>query len=110
MLNKLLSFAVVPIILLPSSAAAFNMPVGGFWGGGVTLPMMIQNLITVLMGSAAAVCVAVFAAGAFFYIISAGDEQRKGLGKGMMVGAVIGAIIIAGAMGIMNTVLYFIYA
>jgi len=56
-----------------------------------------------------AVCAAIFVAGSFFYIASMGAEDRKGYGKSMMIGAVIGMIVIAGAQVIMNTVLYFVY-
>jgi hypothetical protein len=56
------------------------------------------------------VCVAIFVAGAFFFIISMGQESRSGLGKGMMIGAVIGAVVISGARVILNTVMYFVYA
>ena len=54
------------------------------------------------------ICAAIFIAGAFFYVASVGNDTLQGYGKGMMIGSVVGALVIAGANGIMNTVLYFL--
>jgi len=112
MLSRLLSFGFALVISLgtaPAPAAA-TLSVSGLGYGGLTVQDLIRNVTATFVGTAYAVCVCVFIIGAFFLIISTEDEQRKGLGKSMMIGAVIGAIIIAGAQGIMNTTLYFLYS
>jgi len=77
--------------------------------GGLSVPKMIQNVGNVLIASGWTVCTSIFIVGTFFYIISTGKENIQTYGKKMMIGAVIGAIVIAGAKGIMNTVMFFIY-
>ena len=77
--------------------------------GGLSVPRMIQNVGNVLIASGWTVCASIFIVGTFLYIISIGKENIQTSGKKMMIGAVIGAIVIAGAKGIMNTVLFFIY-
>ncbi len=106
-----LVLAITPILsLLPRQAHAVTrtMPVD-LWYGDLTIADVLDNLGGVLLGTGYFVCAAIFVTGAFFYIASAGSEDRKGYGKGMMIGAAIGAAIITGARGIMNTVLIFIY-
>ncbi|PIR48183.1 hypothetical protein COU80_05585 [Candidatus Peregrinibacteria bacterium CG10_big_fil_rev_8_21_14_0_10_55_24] len=101
--------AAISVLGVPHVDAA-TLSVSGIGYGNMSIEMLIQNLMMTLMGTAYALCVAVFVGGAFFYIISLQQEKWKGLGKSMMIGAVVAAIVIAGAQGIMNTVLYFIYS
>ncbi len=89
-----------------TAQAAVTLPVNT---GGASVANAIVNAGNVLVASGWAFCAAIFITGAFFYIVSMGDEGRLGFGKKMMIGSVIGAIVIAGANGIMNTVLYFLY-
>ena len=42
------------------------------------------------------------------FTISAGDEGRKGTGKSLMIGALIGAAVTLGAGAIFNTVLFWL--
>ena len=97
----------VLLILIPFSASAQIR----VWGpaSGLTAPGAISNVTVMLMNTGWYVCAAIFVAGAFFFVISLGQESRSGLGKGMMIGAVTGAIVISGARIILNTVMYFVY-
>ncbi|MDP6575930.1 MAG: hypothetical protein QF755_05590 [Candidatus Peribacteraceae bacterium] len=97
------------LILIPFSASAQIR----VWGpaAGLTAPGAIANVTNMLVATGWYVCTAIFVAGAFFFVISlGGQESRSGLGKGMMIGAIIGAIVISGARVILNTVMYFVYA
>ncbi len=96
------------LILIPITVSA-QIKV---WGpaSGLTAAGGINNVTSMLMNTGWYVCTAIFIAGAFFFIISLGAESRSGLGKGMMIGAVIGAVVIGGARLILNTVMYFVYA
>jgi hypothetical protein len=85
------------------------MSVGDFFFGDKELPELFANAVNTIRLSAIFVCLAVFLGGAFTYIISAGAEDRKGLGKSMMIGAVIGLAVVVGAQAIMNTILFFVY-
>lgn len=77
--------------------------------GPLTIPQIINNVISVGVYSIGFVCTAIFIAGALFFTISAGDEQRKSLGKDLMIGAVIGIAVVAGARGILNMAYFFLY-
>ena len=107
-MNKALSamYSVI-LILIPLTVSAQIR----VWGpaSGLTAAGGINNVTNMLMNTGWYVCTAIFIAGAFFFIISLGQESRSGLGKGMMIGAVIGAIVIGGARLILNTVMYFVY-
>ncbi|MBU0766716.1 hypothetical protein KKF55_02950 [Patescibacteria group bacterium] len=102
---KALFLASVPQIAWAAADPTRSMHVGD----GPSISQVIQNVGNVLITTGLTVCTAIFVIGTFFYIISLGDDQRKGLGKGMMIGAIIGAIIIASAKIIMNTTLFFVY-
>jgi hypothetical protein len=101
--------AAISLLSIPHADAA-TLSVSGIGYGNMTIETLIQNLTATLMGTAYALCVAVFVGGAFFYIIALEGDQRKALGKSMMIGAIVAAIVIAGAQGIMNTVLFFNYS
>ncbi len=87
--------------------------VSGFGIEAVTGPLTIQkiiiNILQVTTGTIIYLCVTLFIAGAFFLTISAGDEQRKSLGKDLMVGAAIGLGIVVGAKGILDVAYFFLY-
>ncbi|HLD32984.1 MAG TPA: hypothetical protein VJB10_05355 [Candidatus Peribacteraceae bacterium] len=78
--------------------------------GALTIPVIVNNVVSVAVNSIGYVCTAVFIAGAVLFAASAGDEQRKSLGKDLMIGAVIGIAIVAGARGILNLAYFFMYA
>jgi len=109
-----LALALIPIIVQAANGCTQFMgrdECVRVWGPaqGLTGDQAMRNLITMLMLSGYAFCGAIFLAGAFFFIVSLGRESRSGLGKGMMIGAVIGAIVISGAKVILNTVMFFVY-
>ena len=78
-------------------------------GSSLNITQLFINIQGGLFAVIMVICTAIFIAGAFFFAISAGDEQRKSLGKDLMVGAVIGLIIVVGAKAIVNLTFNFIY-
>jgi len=99
-------------LLAPAAALAVGetMSISSFGAGGsYTMENVIGNITETLATTIEIVCVTVFVAGALLFIVSAGNEQRKTLGKDMMISAVIGFAVVVGAQGIMNMVLFFIY-
>ena len=78
--------------------------------GPLTIGNIGRNVLAVGIGTVSTVCVAVFIAGAFFLASSAGNDQRKSLGKDLMLGAVMGIAIVAAAGAILNLTYSFIYA
>lgn len=100
------------LYFLPKAYAA--IPTGHFGieaeSGPLSIGAIGQNILAVGVGTISVVCSAVFIAGAFFYASSAGNDQRKSLGKDLMIGAVMGIAIVAGTGAIMNLVYSFIYA
>ncbi|MFH0770865.1 MAG: hypothetical protein V1926_05850 [Candidatus Peregrinibacteria bacterium] len=95
--------AACPVPRPPGTFCVSDFAFGDRW-----LTDIMKNVFVVLMSTAPWVLAAIFIAGAFFFIASAGVEQWKNLGKQMMVGAVIGTVVIAGANIIMNIVLYMV--
>ncbi len=89
-----------------SASSCFNWNLGV---GNLTPGQVIGNIIATLRGSIDVVAACVFFIGAFFYGISAGDENRKNTGKNMMMGALIAIAIVEASTAIMNTILYFVY-
>lgn len=81
------------------------------WGEGQGLDMgqIVGNVLSVGTLSITYVCTAVFIVGALLFSTSAGDEKRKSTGKDLMVGAVIGVAVVAGARGIFKIVYMFLY-
>ncbi|MBT3293323.1 hypothetical protein HN512_02680 [Candidatus Peregrinibacteria bacterium] len=95
-------------------ASAGTLSTGGFGieaeAGVLTSEDILLNIINVGVGTVSVVCSAIFIAGAFFFASSAGNDQRKSLGKDLMVGAIMGIAIIAAAKGIINLTYSFLYA
>jgi hypothetical protein len=79
------------------------------YGIDASISSIANNIGSTILITTIPLCSAIFIAGAFFYAISAGDEQRKALGKDMMVGAVIGVAIVAGARTMINLAYFFLY-
>ncbi len=80
------------------------------WGyGDRTWGDILGSVVTVFKGTVESLAVMVFIVGAFFFAISAGDEQRKSMGKDMMIYSLIGLAIVIGAEAILKTVAFFIW-
>ncbi len=67
---------------------------------------VLGNILLVLNGTAIPLCLGVFLLGTFFYTTSVGNEDQKNRGKDMMVGAVKGIAVIAGADILISSVFY----
>ncbi len=78
-------------------------------GSGLTTDQIVGNIIEVGTKSIVAVCTAIFIIGALLFSTSAGDEKRKSTGKDLMIGAVMGVAVVAGAKGIFKIVYFVIY-
>ena len=89
-------------------AYALTLPVSSL-GADITIQEMIINFGNVLIDTSWYVMAAIFIIGSFFYIASAGNESRKGFGKGMMIGAVIVVALISGAIRVFNLVNYIVF-
>ncbi|MCK5019490.1 MAG: hypothetical protein KAS32_20695 [Candidatus Peribacteraceae bacterium] len=105
------------VSLLIEKAQAYEpatLPVSGFGieaqSGTLTMDAIVMNAISVGVGTITAICTAIFIAGAFFIASSAGNDQRKSLGKDLMIGAVMGIAIVVAAKGIINIAYSFLYA
>lgn len=92
--------------------AATTLPSSIFsYGSGTpTFGTMILNITGVLAATITPVASAIFALGAFLYLSAAEKEERKNQGKEFMFGGLIGIGVVAGAKGILNLVMFFIYS
>lgn len=103
---RLLTAAIPSAVANTFSVSAFN-----YQGKVYALNTIVSNIITVLNGTIAWVCLAVFSIGALMFSIgpALGKSDWQSNGKGMMIAACIGAAIVVGANGILGLVIYFIY-
>ena len=110
MYNRLIT-AVFLGLLAPKAHATLSTGSFGIEqsSGALDIPTIVNNVVTVATNSIGYLCTAIFIVGALLFTISAGDEQRKSTGKDLMLGAVIGIAIVAGARGILNLVYFFLY-
>jgi hypothetical protein len=96
--------------IVPSALAAFDTFTVTTWGyGDLTWQNILNNVVTMLKNTITVASVAVFVAGAFMFVISAGEESHKATGKKMMIGALVGLGIVFGAQAILRTTSYFIW-
>ena len=75
----------------------------------LTPAMVLQNVVTFLLGASTLVCITVFMLGAFYMVFSRGKEDLLQKGKDLMIGAVVGLEVILGAYGIIRTFFYVLY-
>lgn len=106
-------YQLIAALFAPTAHAQGTLSTGSFGieqsSGPLTISTMVNNVVTVGTNSIGYLCTAIFIAGALLFTVSAGDEQRKSLGKDLMIGAIIGIAIVAGARGILNLVYFFLY-
>lgn len=104
----------IQIAKLITPVAHATLATGGFGieqeSGILTIGKIGENILRVGFGTIGTVCTAIFIAGAFFLASSGGNDQRKSLGKDLMLGAVMGIAIVAAAGAIINLTYSFIYA
>ncbi|PIQ76834.1 hypothetical protein COU78_00850 [Candidatus Peregrinibacteria bacterium CG10_big_fil_rev_8_21_14_0_10_49_24] len=101
------------LTLLAPKAYAAQLATGQFGieqsAGTLTISIIVSNVLSVAQDTIVPVCTAIFIAGAFFFTVSAGDEQRKSLGKDLMIGALIGIAVVVGVRQILNMAYFFLY-
>jgi len=104
------------LTIFPSTIprAAAQLQTGNFGieshSGTLKIPQVALTSLNVFINTITAVCVAIFIAGALFLGSSAGNDQRKSLGKDLMIGAVMGIAIVAASKTILNLTYSFLYA
>lgn len=105
-------YLIVTGFLSAKVYAAVEYDTSKLYPGGnepvLTFDSAVQSIVKVANDTIGIVCTALFIVGAFFFTISAGDEQRKSLGVDLMKGAAMGMAIVVGANGIINMIMYFL--
>jgi len=99
---------ILSIIIQKAFAVDDTLDTSKF-GMNIEIDQIVQNIVNVLLVTIVPVATALFAVGAFLYIISGEKEDRKNRGKDFMIGALIGTAVVVGAKGIVNLTMYFIY-
>lgn len=80
------------------------------WGyGSLTWAGLLQNILTMLVGTIEIASVAVFVVGAFFYALSGVNQEWNAYGKKAMIGAVVGLGIVLSAQAMLKTAAFFIW-
>lgn len=101
------------ILFLPKIAAAFTLPPlipaactgAGSATGACGLPELIQvgiNLARIILALSGSLALLMFIYGGFTWLTAAGSNERVEKGRKILIGAVIGLIIIFGAVTIVN--------
>lgn len=91
------STSACPPGLTPSNGSSLCMPASQFSGGvasSQTLWDLAFKIITFLLAFAGIVAVAVIIIGGFWYLTSAGNEERSEKGKKALINAVIGLVVV----------------
>jgi len=94
---KYLKWFLVGLVLLPQKALAIEaneLPGWDILTRG-TVSEIIARTITWILGIAGAIAVAYLVYGGIVYITAAGNEDKAKVGKGVIIHAIIGLVIIA---------------
>ena len=102
-IQSLLAFIIPKALAVESTLDTSKFGLNLDWGEIVT------NITNVLLITIVPIATALFAVGAFLYVISGEKDERKNQGKDFMIGALIGTAVVVGAKGIVNLTMYFIY-
>lgn len=104
----------VAVLLLPKTvAAAFSLPrlipeactIGGSPTSACGLPQLVEvgiNLARIILALSGSLALIMFIYGGFMWLTAAGTPARVDKGKQILIGAIIGLIIIFGAVTIVN--------
>ena len=95
---KYLKWALAGLVLLPQTALAVTpsqLPGWGVIPGAYTPQQIIASVLTWILYIVGALAVAYLVYGGIVYITAAGNEERTKTGKGIVLQAIIGLIIIA---------------
>lgn len=79
------------------------------WGYSLELRDVVDNVVGVLQKTIVPLGIAMFILGAFLYVVSVNREETKNLGKGFMIGSLIGVGVVMAAKAILNLVMHIIY-
>jgi hypothetical protein len=80
-----------------------------FTGIRSSFPEIMTGIMVFLTTSSLFVASTLFLIGAFYVVISRGEEATMKKGKDLMTGSLIGLLVILGSYGILRTVLFIIY-
>lgn len=102
-------FATLIGVLIPMQALAFQL--NTCWSGIACMnpATLFANMNNAFFAAAGAIAVAIFLAGAFMMVISAGQDTILQAGKRAMKGSLIGIALVTGSYGIYRTVIYWLY-
>lgn len=111
--KSVLAAALILILVKAKAAAAFTLPrlipeactVGGAPTSACGLPQLVEvgiNLARIILALSGSLALIMFIYGGFMWLTAAGSSERVDKGKKILIGAVIGLIIIFGAVTIVN--------
>ncbi len=102
-----LAFIIIPIIVHAQGARLdLGIEYGSLTGLGTReVRETVATLITVALGFLGIITVAVIIAGGFFWMTSAGSEEKVEKAKGLIFGGVVGLAIVLSAYAIATFVI-----
>lgn len=77
--------------------------------GNITFAELSNNLTNIMLYILAVLCFIFFLVGAYYLVVSGGNETRVGKGKDLMIGSLIGLAVALAAYAIIRTVFYVIF-
>lgn len=95
-------------LFVPTSALARTLHVGV--GTSYSVEVILTRIINYMAGAVVFCAAAMFAVGALYVTASRGDADTVKKGKGLIIGAIVGAAVVLGSFAILRTIFYYIYA
>lgn len=116
MILGLLAFNIVPALAqtgtgvgvgAPEAISNRDMPevIGSLTGGETSVRDLARTILNFLLGFLGFVAVLMIIYGGFTYVTAAGEEQKLGEAKKIIMYAIVGVIVILLSFAIVNTVL-----
>ncbi|MDO8649433.1 MAG: hypothetical protein Q7R81_06670 [Candidatus Peregrinibacteria bacterium] len=112
MLRKRLLWLTAALLCLPQAVLATHQKPNRLQvaiGVDLKLGDIIGNVLEFLVTAIIMLCTVLFAAGAFHFVFSHGQEKFVTRGKDLMIYSLVGLAVVLGAYGILRTVVYILY-
>lgn len=108
---SILTIAILPTIVMAQDEFGLNIVAEevNVWGEEGSLESVVPRLINIVMSVLGIIAVVIILIGGFMWMTAAGNEERVGKAKQVLVAGVIGLLIVIAAYAIANFVITKLY-
>lgn len=105
------TIAIIPSIVLAQDIFGLNYVAGevNAYAGGGQLELVVPRIINIIMSILGIIAVVIILVGGFMWMTAAGNEERVGKAKKVLVAGVIGLLIVIAAYAIAAFVIERLY-